>query len=97
MPDDDLRFVQDLGLVRQSTTGGLVIANPIYREVIPSSLASIAIASLPQIQATWIGSDGQLITFFSLEGPHKCLCRPGGRVGFLRGEYIRVGWSNMVT
>ncbi len=58
--DDDLRYVQDLGLVRQSKSGGLVIANPIYREVIPSSLASIAIASLPQIQPTWLRPDGHI-------------------------------------
>lgn len=36
---DDLRYVQDLGLVRAEGGGGLVIANPIYREVIPRSLA----------------------------------------------------------
>lgn len=45
VPDDDLRYVQDLGLVRPENSGGLVIANPIYREVIPRSLASVAIAS----------------------------------------------------
>src|SRR5262249_7102001 len=39
VPDDDRRFVVDLGLARRSTTGGLEIANPIYREVIPRSLA----------------------------------------------------------
>lgn len=36
IPSDDIRFVLDLGLVRRSTTGGLEIANPIYREVLPS-------------------------------------------------------------
>ena len=46
--------------VRQSSAGGLVIANPIYREVIPTSLASIAIASLPQIQPSWLGPDGHI-------------------------------------
>src|SRR5690606_29527735 len=30
IPRDDLRFAIDLGLVRQSEQGGLVIANPIY-------------------------------------------------------------------
>jgi hypothetical protein len=37
---DDLRFVQDLGLVRSDPEGGLVVANPIYREVLPRVLAT---------------------------------------------------------
>jgi hypothetical protein len=60
VPEDDVRYAQDLGLVRQSSAGGLVIANPIYREVIPSSLATVAIASLPQIQPVWLGADGHI-------------------------------------
>jgi hypothetical protein len=36
VPDDDLRFVQDLGLVRLSPEGGLEVSTPIYREVIPN-------------------------------------------------------------
>ena len=58
VPEDDLRYVQDLGLVRQEGGGGLVIANPIYREVIPRSLASVAVASLPQIRPTWLTEGG---------------------------------------
>ncbi|MEZ4451106.1 MAG: hypothetical protein R3B09_16625 [Nannocystaceae bacterium] len=57
---DDLLYVQDLGLVRSSASGGLVVANPIYREVIPRSLATVPIASLPQIQPTWLTADGRL-------------------------------------
>lgn len=60
VPEDDLRYVQDLGLVRSEGSGGLVIANPIYREVIPRSLATVAIASLPRIQPTWLAADGSL-------------------------------------
>lgn len=60
VPPDDLRFVQDLGLVKQDPDGGLMIANPIYREVLPTVLASTAIASLPQITPTWLTSDGRL-------------------------------------
>src|SRR5206468_5081264 len=40
--------------------GGLVIANPIYREVIPRALAATAMASLPQIAPTWLRPDGRL-------------------------------------
>ncbi len=59
---DDLRFVQDLGLVRPDPMGGLVIANPIYREVLPRVLAATASASLPQIAPTWLTPDGHLDT-----------------------------------
>jgi hypothetical protein len=60
VPVDDLRFVQDLGLVRPEPEGGLVIANPLYREVLPRVLATTAIASLPRIAPTWLTSDGRL-------------------------------------
>ncbi len=38
LPPDDVRFVKDLGLVRESEDGALEIANPIYREIIARSL-----------------------------------------------------------
>ena len=60
LPADDLRFVQDLGLVRRSEAGGLVVANPIYREVIVRTLADTARASLPQIPVTWLTPEGRL-------------------------------------
>jgi len=34
-PEDDRRFLLDLGLVKRSPLGGLTVANPIYHEVIP--------------------------------------------------------------
>ena len=37
--DDDRQYVIDLGLIRREGAGGLVIANPIYLEVIPRVLA----------------------------------------------------------
>ncbi|MEP7339544.1 MAG: AAA-like domain-containing protein [Acidobacteriota bacterium] len=60
LPMDDLRFVLDLGLVRKSNGGGVIIANPIYREVIPTMLAFVTRASLPQIAPTWLNPDGSL-------------------------------------
>jgi AAA-like domain len=60
LPAGDLRFVLDLGLVRRSNGGGVVIANPIYREVIPTMLAFVTRASLPQIAPTWLNTDGTL-------------------------------------
>jgi hypothetical protein len=60
VPPDDLRFVIDLGLVRTSTEGGLVIANPIYQETIPRVLAMTPRYSLPATRATWRRADGTL-------------------------------------
>jgi len=57
---DDVQFVVDLGLVRREPRGGIGIANPIYREVIPRALASVAQDSLPRIAPTWLRADGRL-------------------------------------
>lgn len=32
VPEDDRRFIVDLGLLRRSAQGGLEVANPIYRD-----------------------------------------------------------------
>lgn len=60
VPADDRRFVIDLGLVRRADEGGLVIANPIYREVLPRTLARGPQESLPAIAATWLAPDGRI-------------------------------------
>ena len=60
MPEDDLRFVLDLGLCSRDSRGGIQIANPIYREIIPKVLASITIASLTSIAPTWLDNDENL-------------------------------------
>jgi len=60
IPEDDLRYVLDLGLCNRDSRGGIQIANPIYREVIPKVLASITIASLTSIYPTWLDTNGNL-------------------------------------
>jgi type II secretory pathway predicted ATPase ExeA len=60
IPNDDIRFVIDLGLCRMDPLGGLAIANPIYREVLPRVLTLTPSASLPQIQPTWLTPQGEL-------------------------------------
>jgi hypothetical protein len=60
--DDDRQYVIDLGLIRREGAGGLVIANAIYREVIPRVLAGAPQDSLPHISPTWLNSDGGLDT-----------------------------------
>jgi type II secretory pathway predicted ATPase ExeA len=52
IPNEDIQFVQDLGLCRMDPLGGLTIANPIYREVLPRVLTVTPMASLPQISPT---------------------------------------------
>jgi hypothetical protein len=60
IPSDDIRFATDLGLLRQSGSGGLEVANPIYREIIVRDLAVSTRAALPFIAPTWLTPDGRL-------------------------------------
>jgi hypothetical protein len=67
VPPDDIQFVIDLGLCKMSSQGGLTIANPIYREILPRVLTFTASASLPQIAPTWLTKEGELDTNSLLE------------------------------
>jgi len=60
VPQDDIEYLIDLGLCRMAQGQGLTIANPIYREVLPRTLAFTPQASLPQIAPTWLHPDGRL-------------------------------------
>ncbi|TPX27199.1 ATP-binding protein [Cylindrospermopsis raciborskii] len=60
IPNDDIQFVIDLGLCKMHPYGGLTIANPIYREVLPRVLTVTPMASLPMIAPTWLTSAGEL-------------------------------------
>ena len=60
VPEDDRQYLVDLGLLRRANGGGLVVANPIYREVLPRALAGGPQDSLPQISPTWLNADGSL-------------------------------------
>jgi hypothetical protein len=60
VPQDDIRYVIDLGLARTINGSSLEIANPIYREVIPRALAGTAQASLPHMQPDWLDAGGSL-------------------------------------
>jgi hypothetical protein len=59
-PSDDIDYLIDLGLCRMAPGQGLTIANPIYREVLPRTLALTPQASLPAITPTWLNPDGSL-------------------------------------
>jgi hypothetical protein len=58
--NEDIQFVQDLGLCRMDPQGGLTIANPIYREVLPRVLTVAPMASLPQITPAWLLANGEI-------------------------------------
>jgi hypothetical protein len=58
--EDDRQYLVDLGLLRREQGGGLVVANPIYREVLPRALAGGPQDSLPRIAPTWLNPDGGL-------------------------------------
>jgi hypothetical protein len=60
VPEADRDYLLDLGLLRRGEGGGLLVANPIYREVLPRALASGPQDSLPQITPTWLRPDGSL-------------------------------------
>ncbi|WP_438016271.1 AAA family ATPase [Sorangium sp. So ce315] len=60
VPEDDQRYVMDLGLVRQADGGALEIANPIYGEILPRVLSATARRSMPAIAPTWLRRDGRL-------------------------------------
>ncbi|MCY7331523.1 MAG: ATP-binding protein [Pseudanabaena sp. CAN_BIN31] len=66
-PEDDRRYLLDLGLVVRSQEGGLKIANPIYQEVIPRVLSQGAQDSLPMIQPSWLNPDGNINPHILLE------------------------------
>lgn len=54
---DDLQYVRDLGLVKQEN---LEIANPIYREIIPRELTSVATELITQTITPFKKNDGTL-------------------------------------
>ncbi len=63
LPDtlaDDRQYLIDLGLLRRDPAGGLVISNPIYREVIPRVLVQGTQDSLPHISPSWLTPRGEL-------------------------------------
>ena len=69
VPEEDRQYLVDLGLLRRDSTGGLVVANPIYREVLPRTLAITPQATLPQIAPTWLNPDGRLNPDRLLDAP----------------------------
>ncbi|NJL29244.1 MAG: AAA family ATPase [Thermoanaerobaculia bacterium] len=57
--DDDVTYVEDLGLI-DSSGGHLKIANPIYHEVVPRALAAGTQKTIPYQTAWYVKPDGRL-------------------------------------
>ncbi len=60
LPNDDVRYVCDLGLVRRSADGTLEISNPIYKEIVVRDLVFVPRVSLPKLQPSWLTPAGKL-------------------------------------
>ena len=60
LPNDDVRYVCDLGLVRRAADGSLEISNPIYKEVVVRDLVFLPRVSLPKLKPSWLTADGRL-------------------------------------
>ncbi|HRI69264.1 MAG TPA: ATP-binding protein [Polyangium sp.] len=60
VPQDDQRFVCDLGLIRMPPNGPPEIANPIYEEIFIQVLSSSIRWSTPALKPTWLKPDGRL-------------------------------------
>jgi hypothetical protein len=59
-PNEDRQYLVDLGLLRRDPAGGLVLANPIYQEILPRVLAQGPQDSLPLIAPSWLTDKGEL-------------------------------------
>ena len=74
--NDDIAYVEDLGLV-DSSTGHLVIANPIYHEVVPRALAAMTQKTIPYETEWYLTDDGRLDMDALLDGFFEFWCEHG--------------------
>lgn len=74
--DDDIAYVEDLGLV-DASTGHLRIANPIYHEVVPRALAADTQKTIPYETVWYVRDDGRLDMDALLDGFFEFWCEHG--------------------
>lgn len=60
LPNDDVRYVCDLGLMRRAADGTLQVSNPIYKEIIVRDLLLVPRVALPRLQPSWLTPAGRL-------------------------------------
>jgi hypothetical protein len=58
-PKDDVRFVRDLGLIRDDG-GAPEIANPIYQQIVARTLSDGTAWGIGRLTPAWLGPDGRL-------------------------------------
>jgi hypothetical protein len=74
--DDDLAYVEDLGLI-DSSSGNAEIANPIYQEIIPRALAGVTQKTIPHQTQWYLTPDGRLDMSALLTGFLDFWCEHG--------------------
>jgi hypothetical protein len=60
LPTEDVRTVIELGLVRRTSDGRLVLANPIFLGLVTRCLPGMVRSIFPPGQPPWVGPDGRL-------------------------------------
>lgn len=60
VPEDDLQYIRELGLVRYDDTGQLRLANPIYADAMPRALAATIQMGMPAPGPGWLDDNGRL-------------------------------------
>ena len=60
VPEDDLQYIRELGLVRYNDLGELTLANPIYADAMPRALAATIQMGMPAPGLGWLDDNGIL-------------------------------------
>ncbi len=60
VPEDDLQYIRELGLVRYEDAGPLRLANPIYADAMPRALAATIQMGMPAPGPGWLDDTGRL-------------------------------------
>ncbi len=60
VPEDDIQYLIDLGLLRRERGAGLRVANALYQQVLPRMLNVATQDSIPALHPTWLKADGRL-------------------------------------
>jgi len=88
IPEDDLQYVEDLGLIRARPQ--LAIANPIYREVIPRTLTWTTQVLIPQ-ETAWYIKEGRRLDLPKLLDAFQQFFRENGESWANRFDYKEAG------
>ncbi|WP_133511801.1 ATP-binding protein [Candidatus Thiosymbion oneisti] len=88
IPEDDLQYVEDLGLIRVRPQ--LAVANPIYREVIPRTLTWTTQVLIPQ-ETAWYLKEGRRLDLPKLLDAFQQFFRENGDSWANRFDYKEAG------